>query len=177
MDILTYVIGFLFGVTFSVVSAFGFLLFRKKKIIKSIKEQNSNIAKQNNTNRDDVALKLKKVKEISERQHEFLSQINNPSKNALHSRYKNTIVSKIKVLEDEKYKILTEILKSGYDPVITMQNPHTNEIKETKLSDFMNEQFPKPPTDIRSKTKRGKLTLCESEEDFDKNNGNGKTIH
>lgn len=127
--------------------------------------------------------RLQRVKEISDRQGVLFIQATMPSKNAMHSKHQNRIVNEIKTLEKEKLELLTAILNDGYDPMVTMQDPHSGEVKQERLSAFMNEIPPdvvKENTTPNTKvTQRGKFKVYETIEDFDNDDDDDQdhTIH
>lgn len=85
----------------------------------------------------DVVKKMRQVETITKMQQELMGQIQSPSKNSMHSRHKNSLGSKVKELEQEKYDILSSVVDSGYDPVIVAIDPSTGEPTETRLSDYL----------------------------------------
>jgi hypothetical protein len=80
--------------------------------------------------------RLVKVQEITAKQLELSDLVSQPSKNSLHSKYKNGINQEIKTLEEEKSAILKSIIKDGFDPSVAVLN--ADGVKETlKLSEYM----------------------------------------
>lgn len=76
---------------------------------------------------------IKEVAVCSEQQGAYLGQINQPSKNALHSKFKNDIIRHIKDLETRKIDLFRRILKEGYDPEIPSTAPDGTAVR-VKLS-------------------------------------------
>jgi hypothetical protein len=51
---------------------------------------------------------------------ELRAQAEMPSKNAVHSKYKNGLVAEINEIEQQKLEILRTVLAEGFDPMITV---------------------------------------------------------
>jgi hypothetical protein len=63
---------------------------------------------------------IDRVNAISKEQTVYLASLDNPNANSLHAKHKNTIISIIKSLEEEKYAIFKSILQEGQDPRISV---------------------------------------------------------
>lgn len=85
---------------------------------------------------ESVNSRMKKVKEITQEQLSLQSGAQGPQKNALHGRYKNGLIGRIKELETEKNDILKSILADGFDPEITVMD-EAGVVTNIKLSEFM----------------------------------------
>jgi|GEM_PF-7021695 len=121
-----------------------------------------------------VTERLNQAREITEKQFALLRQIDQPSKNALHSKWKNDLNHELRKLEEEKNELLRSILKDGYDPSITVLN--ASDQKETvKLSEYLarigiTKDDPTPPSDDTNGPKKvGKFTVYSG--------GNSKADH
>lgn len=87
-------------------------------------------------NMKSVTDRLNQAQAITNQQLELLGQIDQPSKNALHSRYKNELNAEVRKLEEDKLMILNSILKDGYDPTLTIRTPQGTQEK-LKLSAYL----------------------------------------
>jgi gas vesicle protein len=85
---------------------------------------------------DTVITRMKKVKDITNEQLELYNQSSGPQKNALDGKYKNGLVGRIKVLEEEKSSLLRSIIEDGFDPDVTILSDD-GEVVTKKLSEFM----------------------------------------
>lgn len=70
--------------------------------------------------RESIKTRLIKAQELTQQQIDLRAATEMPSKNAVHSRYKNGLIGEITKLEEEKIAILRSILDDGYDPEITV---------------------------------------------------------
>lgn len=68
-----------------------------------------------------VKPRLDRAAQITQEQAELMAQIDMPSKNSLHSKFKNGLVAEAKKLEEEKTELLRSIIADGFDPEITVQ--------------------------------------------------------
>ena len=108
---------------------------------------------------------LREAAEIAKIQMEMLSQIDAPSKNALHSKYKNGLISEIQELETQKMALLKQVLDSGFDPTITVMNDE-GVLEEQLLSDYFNSPHGVvPPVKEKPVRKLGKFTLFKGGKD------------
>ena len=111
----TFLLGALLGTVF--VLAYGaYHLMNLKKLSKELEAK----AKITREKIRSIKERLVRVQEITRLQLDLVGAIDQPSKNALHSRYKNGLNEEIKLLEEEKLEILKSILRDGFDPVITV---------------------------------------------------------
>lgn len=74
------------------------------------------------TRTESIKERLIQAAELARAQIDLRAQIEMPSKNALHSRYKNGLVREMNELEQQKISILRSILGDGFDPTITVVN-------------------------------------------------------
>ena len=68
--------------------------------------------------------RMKRVKAIADEQIELHSRIDGPQKNALHGKHKNSLLSQLKALDEEKTSILQSILSDGHDPKLKAIDTH-----------------------------------------------------
>lgn len=86
--------------------------------------------------KESVSTRLKKVKEITNEQLDLQGAISGPQKNALHGKYKNGLIGRIKELEEQKVEILKSIITDGFDPEITVIDD-SGVVTALKLSEFL----------------------------------------
>jgi hypothetical protein len=79
--------------------------------------------------------KLARVTDITNQQMDLLKAVDQPSINASHSRYKNSIAQLLRDLEKEKILLFRDILDLGIDPILTV---YTQEgIVHTRMSQIV----------------------------------------
>jgi hypothetical protein len=136
--------------------------------------------------KNQINMKLKQAQEIAIKVDELLTSINNPSKNALHSRYKNGLIGEIKILETQKFEILESVLKDGFDPIIAAKTLETSEPVKMKLSEFIarvKSSSNKRISNLENKIKTNRhLRLIKNEakdslENFETDDEDDKVIH
>lgn len=119
-----FILGFGISTTLFIgYGAYQLIKFRKLKnsVLSKIKEaQKSDSNSLDPDKRASIKERLIQAAKLAEQQLELRAQAEMPSKNSLHSRYKNTIISKIQDLELEKISILKTILGDGFDPNIVI---------------------------------------------------------
>lgn len=86
---------------------------------------------------DSIKERLVKASELAQAQMALRAQAEMPSKNALHSQYKNGLVAEIADLEQKKLDLLKTVLAEGFDPVITVVNDNGSK-EEMALSEYVN---------------------------------------
>lgn len=126
----TFLLGTLLG-TVCVLAYGAYHLMKLKKLSKELEAK----AKVTREKIRSIKDRLVRVQEITKLQLDLVGAIDQPSKNALHSRYKNGLNEEIKLLEEEKLEILKSILRDGFDPVITVVSESQQE--SIKLSEYM----------------------------------------
>lgn len=89
------------------------------------------LAKMPTDKRERIMNIIKEVAQVSEMQAGYMGTLAQPSKNALHSKFKNDIIRQVKDLEGRKVALFKEILKEGYDPELpnTLPDGTQNRIK------------------------------------------------
>ena len=83
-----------------------------------------------------IKYRLKQVADLEEKQQQLYSDHSLPSKNSLHSRFKNKMSDQLKGLQDQKMTIFQSILDDGMDPNVKFLTEN-NEEKMAKLSEYM----------------------------------------
>lgn len=136
MEFLT---GFLLGLMTGVGMFVGYGVYQvrkfrqaKTKITEEIKKKIDEL----DGKRDSIRERLIKAQELTQQQLELRAQAEMPSKNAIHSRYKNGLIGEIGKLEEEKIVVLQSILNDGYDPTVTILDEKGNK-QELPLSHFV----------------------------------------
>jgi hypothetical protein len=79
--------------------------------------------------------KIERINEISNEQIQIFGALDQPNASAAHGRYKNSLVSKIKAMEEEKLDLFRSMLKDGADP--TMSIRIDGEAKTMKASQLL----------------------------------------
>jgi hypothetical protein len=169
--------GFILGVICCIVVGIIFVTRELKKLEQTKKNLLEEIAKKRVDAADEKVKGFRdrflKVDELTKQQLAMLGQLDQPSKNALHSRWKNDINQEIKLMEEEKMDILRSILKDGYDPTLPVLNGKTQEREHIKLSDFLQRHPVETPKDSEPSEpgikKVGKFTVYRG--------GNDDTSH
>lgn len=172
-----FILGFFAGLLTATIIIVGYGMYKLRQLSKArdkIIGELQKSAQDAEKSLKNVTERLNKAREITEKQLGLLGQIDQPSKNALHSKWKNDLNHEVRKLEDEKNEILRSILKDGYDPTITILN--ANDQKETiKLSDYLariglTKEDPAPPSDDPNGPKKvGKFMVYSG--------GNSKADH
>jgi hypothetical protein len=85
-----------------------------------------------------IEARLIKASEITQTQMMLRARAEQPSANALDSRYKNGLIGEITTLEHQKLEILNSILTDGFDPKITVIG-HSGKKEEMLLSHYISE--------------------------------------
>ncbi len=131
----TFVLGFTVGVAF-VFAYGGYKLRQMAKANTELFEKQKKKAAEQGHATESIQDRLTKVQLITKQQLELASMVDMPSKNALHSRYKNDLHHEIRRMEDDKNVIFRSILRDGHDPLVTILNA-SQEQETIKLSEYM----------------------------------------
>lgn len=158
-----FFVGVVFGIILTLVGAIIAAVSEDAKKLKQTKQE----LKAKIEVQDKVKPKLERIAEITEEQLQIKANSEMPSKNASHSRYKNGLISRFKALDEEKTKLLTDIVELGYDPMITTVDElgieHTIKLSEHLASMGImvgkGEQKPEP------KKERPKFHVVRNEDD------------
>jgi len=105
--------------------------------------------------------RMTRVREIAKEMIELSSASGGPQKNALDGKYKNSLMKRMRELDEEKNALLTSILDDGHDPKLTTID-ETGTVTEMYLSQYMAEQGykAKPKKKEEPKAKQvGKFTV------------------
>jgi hypothetical protein len=119
--------------------AYGYYQVRKiRKARDTLLDELKKKAQEMDDKRESIKQRLVKASELAQAQTELRAQAEMPSKNSLHSRYKNGLVEEITNLEYQKLDILKTVLAEGFDPMITVLNDAGGK-EEMALSVYVNE--------------------------------------
>jgi hypothetical protein len=88
----------------------------KKKLLEDLQAKTQEMEQKTSA----IKERLVRASRIAQTQMELRAQAEMPSKNGLHSQYKNGLASEINELEREKLAILRTILSDGFNPMITV---------------------------------------------------------
>jgi flagellar biosynthesis GTPase FlhF len=117
----------------------GYGMYSLKKITKQ-KESLLKQAEQTQKTKELLVASIKdrltKAHEMTQKQFELLAELDMPSKNAVHSKWKNGISREVRQLEDDKVALLKSILADGFDPEIAILN-ESYQKEKIKLSDYL----------------------------------------
>jgi len=125
-----------------------------------------------------VKERFKIFSKLTESQRALLGQVDQPSINASHSRFKNSVIRDLKQIEEDKKEVLQSILDDGIDVHISIMDTD-GEITKVLISEFLSEQFQSSEnteSNIPQKVERN-LRLVEQplelvkEENIDDTNG------
>jgi hypothetical protein len=139
LDLLEIAVVFTLGLTTGAAMFVGFGYYQLNKIKKNKADIVDKFKKHAETVRKkEISIKDRFVQahELAKMQVELKAMAEMPSKNALHSRHKNGLISEIAELERQKISILKTILGDGMDPLITVINP-SGEREEILLSTYV----------------------------------------
>ena len=112
--------------------------FRLKEVKKTLMDQLKAKTGDLGSKKDSIKDRLFRASDIAKAQMIIRSQMELPSKNATHSRYKNGLVSELQDLELKKLDLLKTVLAEGFDPTITVIN-EAGAQQEIPLSAYVNE--------------------------------------
>ena len=171
---------FFFGVLCGITLYFAYGCHQYNKI-KKVKEglitQMQERSKEMSEKGNSIKERLIKASELAQAQVALKGQLDAPSKNALHSRYKNGLIGEIQHMEEEKLSLLRTVLAEGYDPLITVVN-ETGIAEQVTLSSYVSQasmalsEFtgtpPPPPTDaasVNQPRKAGKFVVYKGGKD------------
>ena len=126
-NIAFFIVGFLLGIGGALAYG-GYLLRKAQKDITNALGATAPKDKAKVTDKEKAEYarfkpRLDRAAQITQEQAELMAQIDQPSKNALHSKFKNGLVAEAKRLEEEKTELLRSIIADGYDPEVTVQTP------------------------------------------------------
>ena len=129
-----FLVGFAAGAT--TFLTYGLHQVRKAKkakdaLIQEVKKKAKELESKTNSFKE----RLAKASKIAQIQMELRAQVEMPSKNGLHSKYKSGLITEIGELEQEKLDILKTVLAEGFNPMITVAQESGT--KEVPLSEYV----------------------------------------
>jgi hypothetical protein len=139
IEFLVYMFVFALGFFVGVGSFLGWGIYQLHKMRKAKKALAEEVAKKSveiDQKTNSIKDRLIKAARIAQTQMELRAQAEMPSKNGLHSKYKNGLMSEIGELEQEKLDILKTILDDGFNPLITVLGD-TGAKEEIPLSEYV----------------------------------------
>jgi len=158
-----------------------------KSLLKKVKKELS-IAYEEGVKYGKVQPKIDRINEISQEQTDRMSSLDTPNASAAHARHKNSIVSIIKQLEEEKLNLLRSFIKDGTDPTLVVLID--GDKKRMKVSELLTKYGPdsteadKPlqlKTDSNSPVNTRALSIVkntkENADDGGKPNSSDSTVH
>lgn len=118
---------------------------------------------------------LQQLRDVSEQQSNLALQLDRPSSSASHSRFKNEIVQKLKSLNEDRTRIMQEIVDSGADPVlrVIMPNGTANDMKISEIINMHN----KPDNTDSIKPRKRHLRLIKNEDNNGSEPASSSKIH
>lgn len=129
--------GLLFGA--SLVLVWGQWQIQKmKKTKKVLLDQIKTKVLEEDKKQKSIKDRLFQASELAQTQMTIRAMIEEPSKGALHSKYKNELVYEMRDIEQKKIDILQTIIADGYDPIITVTNDSGTK-SEIPLSAYIKE--------------------------------------
>lgn len=130
---------------------------------KSLKDKKAQLIK-----RETLADRMKRVKEITAEQVELAQRADGPQKNGLDGKHKNSLIGRMKQLDDEKNEVLLSILNDGHDPELTTMD-ESGTVTSMKLSEYMAHigiaVKPKPNTNLSKAERLSKFTVHKGGKD------------
>jgi hypothetical protein len=121
VEIVVFLLGVLVGAAGIMTYGYAQVKKAKQKLAKKFAEELGKETDDVQQGVKTVTERLTKAQEITDRQLELLAAAEQPSKNALHSQYKNGLAAEIKDLEEEKMDLLHSIIRDGYDPTLNVR--------------------------------------------------------
>jgi len=172
MDMITAIAFYLLGVFSGITGIIALTLFMSKRALDKRKKE----LEASGIKKESIKSRMNKVREMTAEQLELNSAADGPQKNALHGRYKNGLIGRIKELEIQKADVLRSIIADGFDPEITVVDG-AGVVTTIKLSEFLAQTGALPPTEppksIKPRTKLvGKFTVHKGGKD-----DGGSTTH
>lgn len=180
-------LGFIVGALVGAYFMYGFLQVAFSERLKKLLSEKLNNLQNNSKDAvhklDHLKSKVETLSDLVQRQQDLLGSLDQPSKNATHSKHKNQVISQIKDLEAQKIVILKEILAEGVDLDIKVLTPDGEKIMKLSEAIKVHEKnlgatSYAPPTDPQpSKSNILKLIKNKKDEEDDEPKSSGPTLH
>jgi hypothetical protein len=169
--IFVFVLGMIFGA--GLLMAYG--VFKMKKAKSALIDQLRIKAQEMDQKEKSITDRLIKASDLAQAQMALRAQMEMPSKNALHSKYKNGLISELQDMEQQKLDLLRTVLAEGFDPTIAvidgagvkqdvLLSTYVNEAA-VQLNESLGDQAPMPPTDPTQARKVGKFLVYKGGKD------------
>lgn len=140
-----FILGLIIGAVLGVLIYSEFNQVNIKKVLSTVKTELRR-AYEEGVQYGLVQPQIDRINEISKEQVEYLGALDRPNASAAHSRHKNSIITLIKKLEEEKITLFKSILNSGSDPLLTvMLDGKQASMRVSKLLPIL-ESFTSPAT-------------------------------
>lgn len=164
-----YILGFISGAVSIVVLTY----FIGSRAVKKRKDE----LESNSKKKESVSSRIKRVRDLTNEQLDLQGAASGPQMNALHGKYKNGFIGRIKEIDDEKFNILKSIIADGFDPEITVIDS-AGVVTTVKLSQFLADAGinKEPSTPQPPKSTKSKFTVHRGRKDDD-GDGDGQTTH
>src|ERR1035437_871024 len=108
--LLIWLLGFMSGAC--LVMGYGLYQIEKMKQIRAKATEEEDKKKKS------VKDRIAQVHELAQNQIDIIAQLEMPSKNALHSKFKSDLVGALQDIECKKLDILKTVLADGFNPMI-----------------------------------------------------------
>ena len=172
-DAFMFLLGLLIGA--SLVMLYGWWQIEKmKKAKKILLDQVKARALEMDKRKNSIKDRLASATELAQTQMAIRSQLEMPSKNGLHSKYKSDLASELQNIEQRKIDILKTILAEGVNPMITVID-EGGARKEISLAEYVNDAIIAlekslgnpipPPPDSTNARKSGKFIVYKGGKD------------
>lgn len=174
MEILQVWIVFAFGMCVGAglfLSYSAYQIYKIRKAKETLMSVITRKAKEMEDKKDSIKERLIAASELAQAQMAIRAQMEMPSKNALHSRYKNSLGTELQDMEEKKLGILRTILAEGFDPMITVINDAGKQ-DQVPLSSYvdqaatmLNDSRGTPPMPPQETKKVGKFIIHKGGKD------------
>jgi len=183
-----YGIGVIVGVIVGILINNEYRKFNINSLLKTVKKELMK-AYEAGVKYGAVQLKIQRINEISKIQIDYMSSLNRPNASAAHARHKNSLVSQVKALEEEKIALFKSMLEDGADPLLTVAiDGTTKSMKASELLPILEsgytpqDETPQIKTDSNSPVSaRTKLHVVkftqENTDDSSKSNPGDPAVH
>ena len=153
--------GFVLGVISTFIGLYLFLRNAEKKIKDELKDKPKSPSPTELANKifskgeliGSVKYRFKMIDDKTSEQQNLLNGLKGPSAGAAVSRHRNSVISRIKELEEEKSELMRSILDDGIDPEVTILTP-SGDTEKVKMSEALSmREAAKPASSFQPKNK------------------------
>lgn len=158
MEVATLLAFYILGLLTGAVGAITFTIYMGKRLMDKRQDEGKKV--------ESIGSRMKRVKDLTTEQLDLQGQVSGPQKNALHGKYKNGLIGRIKELEEQKTEILKSIITDGFDPELTVMD-NAGVVSTIKLSEYLAQTgITIPPKNPSPSTKQiGKFTVHKGGKD------------